>query len=60
MLSVQLRVTVAFFFAVVGLVGIIAAPRLLLPWVVLIGFGIASLPRAFLAWRRDVRGRPRR
>jgi cyanate permease len=43
---------IGWLFICAGLLGIIFAPNLLLLWVVIIGFGIAGLPRAFLEWRR--------
>ena len=42
-------------FAVVGLVGVIVYPRAMLLWVLLIFFGIASIPRALVEWWRDRR-----
>jgi hypothetical protein len=45
-------------FAVIGLVGLVIAPRLLLIWVFFIAFGFAALPRAAVEWWRNRRMRP--
>jgi hypothetical protein len=45
-------------FATLGVVGLIVVPGLPLVWVILIGFGAATVPRACLEWWRE-RRRPR-
>jgi cyanate permease len=40
-----------------GVVGLIFLPELLLVWVILIGFGAATIPRAVLEWLSERRGR---
>jgi cyanate permease len=43
--------------SVLGIVGLIFVPGLLLVWVILIGFGAATIPRAALEWLRERRRR---
>ena len=53
---------VGWVFLVVGVIGIVLGPRLLLVWVVLIGFGAPSAIRAERTWRasRGSRAEPNR
>jgi hypothetical protein len=44
---------VGWIFLVVGLLGVLLVPNLLLLWVFLIFFGLAGLPRAVIEWRRE-------
>jgi Na+-driven multidrug efflux pump len=46
-----------YAFAIIGLVGIIVAPHLAGVWAVMIGFGLAALPRAVIEWWRERRHR---
>ena len=43
---------IGWVLMVVGLIGIVLVPRLLIVWAVLIGFGAPSAIRAIRDWRR--------
>jgi hypothetical protein len=42
---------IGWVFVVVGMLGVIFLPQLLLAWVVLVGFGAPSITRTIQRWR---------
>jgi hypothetical protein len=46
---------VGLAFVLLGVAGLLVLPSLLLLWVILIGFGAATAPRAMIEWLRERR-----